>query len=125
MKYAAPAIAAAGGGEIVNVSSVFADRGGNSAEYVSAKHGIRGLTRAAAIRFAARGVRVNELQPGVTWTDMTEANPEGMQEVADRGIPRARIGESREIATAVAFLLSEEASYVTGAHLAVDGGFLA
>jgi len=125
VKYADPAIAAAGGGAIVNVSSVFDDRGGNSAEYVSAKHGIRGLTRAAAIQFAARGVRVNELQPGVIWTDMTEANPEGMQEVADRGIPRARIGESREIATAVAFLLSEEASYVTGAHLAVDGGFLA
>jgi NAD(P)-dependent dehydrogenase (short-subunit alcohol dehydrogenase family) len=104
---------------------VFADRGGNSAEYVSAKHGIRGLTRAAAIQFAARGVRVNKLQPDVIWTDMTEANPEGMHEVADRGIPLGRIGESREIATAVAFLLSDDASYVTGAHLAVDGGFLA
>jgi NAD(P)-dependent dehydrogenase (short-subunit alcohol dehydrogenase family) len=124
VKYAAPAIAAAGGGAIVNVSSVFADRGGNSTEYVSAKHGIRGLTRAAAIQYAAKGVRINELQPGVIWTDMTNADPDGTQEVANRGIPAGRIGDSREVATAIAFLLSDDASYIVGAHLAVDGGFL-
>jgi NAD(P)-dependent dehydrogenase (short-subunit alcohol dehydrogenase family) len=124
VKYAAAAIVAAGGGAIVNVSSVFADRGGNSTDYVSAKHGIRGLTRAAAIQYASKGVRINELQPGVIWTDMTNADPEGTHEVAKRGIPAGRIGDSREVATAIAFLLSDDASYIVGAHLAVDGGFL-
>ncbi|WP_234380099.1 SDR family NAD(P)-dependent oxidoreductase [Streptomyces sp. CMB-StM0423] len=125
LKYEVPAILEAGGGAVVNVSSVFADRGGPTPEYSSAKHGIRGLTRSAAIEFGARGVRVNELQPGVIDTEMTQANPGGTQQVADTGIPMRRVGTGDEIATAVAFLLSDEASYINGAHLAVDGGFLA
>jgi len=125
LKYEIPAILDAGGGAIVNVSSVFADRGGPTPEYSSAKHGIRGLTRSAAIEFGARGVRVNELQPGVIDTEMTQANPAGTQRVAETGIPMRRVGTGEEIATAVAFLLSDEASYINGAHLAVDGGFLA
>lgn len=90
-----------------------------------AADGIRGLTRSAAIEFGGTGVRVNELRPGVIDTDMTQANPEGTQAVADTGIPMRRVGTGDEIATAVAFLLSDEASYINGAHLAVDGGFLA
>ncbi|MEV6424897.1 SDR family NAD(P)-dependent oxidoreductase [Streptomyces sp. NPDC051662] len=125
LKYQIPAIIEAGGGAIVNVSSVFADRGGPTVEYSSAKHAIRGLTRTAAKEYAARGVRINELQPGVIDTEMTQANPDGTQEVAELGIPMRRIGRGEEIATAVAFLLSDDASYITGAHLAVDGGFLA
>jgi NAD(P)-dependent dehydrogenase (short-subunit alcohol dehydrogenase family) len=125
IKYEIPPMLAAGGGAIVNVSSVFADRGGPSADYSSAKHAVRGLTRATARDHAARGIRVNELQPGVIDTEMTQANPEGTQAVADRGIPMRRVGAAPEVATAVAFLLSDDASYITGAHLAVDGGFLA
>jgi NAD(P)-dependent dehydrogenase (short-subunit alcohol dehydrogenase family) len=125
LKYEIPAILAAGGGAIVNISSVFADRGGPTADYSSAKHGIRGLTRTAAIQFGRQGIRFNELQPGVIDTEMTQADPEGAQEVAERGIPLGRVGTGEEIATAVAFLLSDEASYINGAHLAVDGGFLA
>jgi NAD(P)-dependent dehydrogenase (short-subunit alcohol dehydrogenase family) len=125
MKYAIPHLLAAGGGSIVNVSSVFADRGGPTPEYSSAKHAVRGLTTSAAIEYGRQGIRVNELQPGVIDTEMTQGNREGAQQVADRGIPLKRLGTGREIATAVAFLLSDDASYVNGAHLAVDGGFLA
>jgi NAD(P)-dependent dehydrogenase (short-subunit alcohol dehydrogenase family) len=125
MKYEVPPILTAGGGAIVNVSSVFADRGGPSADYASAKHAIRGLTRTAAKDYAACGIRVNELQPGVIDTELTQADPEGTQAVADRGIPLKRVGTAREAATSIAFLLSDDASYITGAHLAVDGGFLA
>jgi len=125
MKYEIPPILAAGGGAIVNVSSVFADRGGPSADYSSAKHAIRGLTRTTAKDYAARGIRVNELQPGVIDTEMTQDNPEGTRRVAETGIPLRRVGTAREVAAAVAFLLSDDASYITGAHLAADGGFLA
>ncbi|MFJ8948397.1 SDR family NAD(P)-dependent oxidoreductase [Streptomyces sp. NPDC102395] len=119
-----PAILTAGGGSIVNVSSVFADRA-LTVDYSAAKHGIRGLTRSAAQQYGPLGIRVNELQPGVVWADLTRAHPEGTQSVADRGIPLKRIGEPDEIAAAIAFLLSDDARYVTAAHLAVDGGFLA
>jgi NAD(P)-dependent dehydrogenase (short-subunit alcohol dehydrogenase family) len=125
LKYEIPAILESGGGSIVNISSVFADRGGPTVEYSTAKHAIRGLTRTAAKEYGPRGIRINELQPGVIDSEMTQANPETTQEIASRGVPLGRIGTGEEIATAVAFLLSDDASYITGAHLAVDGGFLA
>ena len=73
---------------------------------------------------APRSACINELQPGAIDTEMTQGNPEGVQKVVDRGIPLGRVGRGDEIATAIAFLLSDDASYITGAHLAVDGGFL-
>ncbi|WP_431946222.1 SDR family NAD(P)-dependent oxidoreductase [Actinacidiphila sp. bgisy167] len=125
MKAELPAIHASGGGAIVNVSSVFADRGlPLRAAYSASKHGIRGITRSAAQDWAARGVRINELQPGVIATPMLDAANEGEAEGIAAAIAARRVGEPREIATAVAFLLSDDASYITGAHLAVDGGFL-
>jgi NAD(P)-dependent dehydrogenase (short-subunit alcohol dehydrogenase family) len=125
LKAELPAIAAAGGGAVVNVSSVYADRGlPLRAAYSASKHGVRGLTRSAARDWAARGIRINELQPGVIETPMLHVGPPGEVDNIAAGIPAGRIGEPREIATAVAFLLSGDASYITGAHLAVDGGFL-
>jgi NAD(P)-dependent dehydrogenase (short-subunit alcohol dehydrogenase family) len=125
LRYEIPAMLASGGGSIVNISSVFADLGGPAVQYSTAKHGIRGLTRSAAKEYGTRGIRINELQPGIIESEMTAADPEGTQRVAEHGVPMGRIGTGEEIAAAVAFLLSDEASYITGAHLAVDGGFLA
>ncbi|WP_046495328.1 SDR family NAD(P)-dependent oxidoreductase [Streptomyces odonnellii] len=125
MKAELPAIEASGGGAIVNVSSVYADRGlPFRAAYSASKHGIRGITRSAANDWAARGVRINELQPGVIATPMLDAATQQETEATAAVIAAKRLGEPREIATAVAFLLSDDASYITGAHLAVDGGFL-
>ncbi len=103
---------------------MFADRGGLSRDYVGSKHGVRGITRSAAAEYGRQGIRINELQPGVILTELTEANLEATQEVVDRGIPMGRMGTGEEIAGAIAFLLSDDAAYITGAHLAVDGGFL-
>jgi NAD(P)-dependent dehydrogenase (short-subunit alcohol dehydrogenase family) len=91
--------------------------------YSARKHGVRGLTRSTARDWAARGIRVNQRQPGVIETPMLHVGPPGEGD----HIPAGRAGEPREpreIATAVAFLLSGDASYITGAHLAVGGGWL-
>lgn len=125
MKVQLPAIERAGGGAIVNVSSVFADRGlPLRAAYTASKHAIRGLTRSTALDWASRGIRTNELQPGVIDTPMSAGSP-GETEKIKQGIAAKRLGQGREVAKAIAFLLSDEASYVVGCHLAVDGGFLA
>src|SRR6185369_15165320 len=81
-------------------------------------HAIRGLTSTAAQDYAAKGLRINELQPGVILTEMTQPNVESTRAVADRGILMRRIGTGREVATAIAFLLSDDASYITGQRLA-------
>ncbi|MGC5311840.1 SDR family NAD(P)-dependent oxidoreductase [Micromonospora zamorensis] len=124
MKHQIPAMTAAGGGAIVNISSVFGDRGlARRAAYSASKHGIRGLTRSAAVDWAQHGIRINELQPGVIAVPRQQGNAAEVAKIAE-AIPVRRVGSGREIATAVCFLLSDEASYITGAHLAVDGGFL-
>ena len=125
LKAQLPAIAAAGGGAVVNVSSVFADRAlPFRTAYTASKHAVRGLTRSAARDWAGRGIRVNELQPGVIDTPMLHGPGSQADQIA-ASVPMAPLGQPQEIATAVAVLLSDDASYITGAHLTVDGGFLA
>ena len=124
LKYQIPAILTSGGGAIVNVSSVFSDRGlPQHAPYTASKHGVHGLTRAAAHDYAAENIRINELLPGVIDTPMLDTN-RGMVDQMTAFIPQRRLGQPREVARAVCFLLSDEASYMTGARVSVDGGFL-
>jgi NAD(P)-dependent dehydrogenase (short-subunit alcohol dehydrogenase family) len=124
LKFQIPAIIAAGGGSIVNVSSVFSDRGlSQHAPYTASKHGIHGLTRAAAHDYAADNVRINELLPGVIDTPMLDSN-RGMVDQMTAFFPQRRLGQPAEVARAICFLLGEGASYMTGARVAVDGGFL-
>ncbi|MGV3768957.1 MAG: SDR family NAD(P)-dependent oxidoreductase [Sphingobium phenoxybenzoativorans] len=125
MRYEIPAILAAGGGAIVNISSVFAHKGfADRSAYSASKHAVIGLTRSATLDYASKGLRVNTLSPGVIDTPMLDVDRESSNQFAQY-IPARRIGRPEEIATAVAFLLSDDASYVNGAELIVDGGFLA
>lgn len=107
-------------GRIVNVSSVVAERANpGQANYVAAKAGLLGLTRTVAREMGKRGITVNAVTPGVIETEMTAGV------VADgltTAIPAGRTGRPEEVAAAVAFLVSEEAAYINGATLSVDGG---
>jgi len=111
------------GGRIVNMSSVVALRGNISqANYAAAKAGIIGFTKSTARELASRGVTVNAVAPGLINTDMTAALPEKVKEVMLQEIPAGRMGTPEDVANAVAFLVSDEAAYITGQVLSVNGG---
>ena len=119
----------AGGGAIVNIASIYAELGGHKrAAYTAAKAGLLGLTRTAAVEWAGRGIRVNAVGPGYvrvpTLERMTAAGEVDLEPIVAR-IPLGRLAEPEDIARAVRFLGSEEASYITGQVLYVDGGLLA
>jgi NAD(P)-dependent dehydrogenase (short-subunit alcohol dehydrogenase family) len=111
-----------GSGAIVNTSSMLgAAAMPDNGAYVAAKHGVHGLTRAAALELGGTGIRVNAIAPGVTRTGMTSAVSDELL----RAVPLGRIAEPDEIAAAVVWLCSPEASYITGSVLVADGGWLA
>lgn len=110
-------------GRIINLSSVVGLHGNaGQSNYAASKAGLIGLTKSLAKEFAARGVTVNAVAPGFIETDMTAAMPEAAKTAALAAVPAGRIGEPAEVAHAVAFLASEEAAYITGQVLCVDGG---
>ncbi len=130
MKYEVKAMLGAGGGAIVNTASSLAQVGlANASDYCSAKHGLLGLTRAAGADYGTKGIRINAILPGITRTPMIIRLSEdpALSETFDRLRMRhsmGRFGEPSEIGEAVAWLLSEQASFVNGAAIAVDGGYL-
>lgn len=130
IKYQVRAMLASGGGAIVNTASSLGQVAiPCAAEYVTAKHGVIGLTRAAGADYGARGVRVNAVLPGITKTPlierlMSEPSFAAMKDKLLARHPMGRFGEPSEVGEAVAWLLSDAASFVNGAAVPCDGGYL-
>lgn len=110
-------------GRIVNISSIVGLNGNaGQSNYAASKAGVIGLTKSVAKELAARSVTVNAVAPGFIATDMTDAMPEKAKEAVLGSIPMKRVGAGEDIANAVAFLASDEAAYITGEVIRVDGG---
>lgn len=130
IKHQVPAMLASGGGAIVNTASNLGLVAiPNGAEYIAAKHGVIGLTRAAAVDYAKKGVRINAVLPGVTQTPMVERLMEDpsffeMFETIRKAHPIGRLAKPDEVAATATWLLSDAASYVVGAAIVVDGGYV-
>jgi len=128
MRYGIPAILASGGGSIVNVSSILGLVGWATAPaYVASKHAVSGLTKAAAVEYAQQGIRVNSVHPGFIETPLlTKAGitpgSDGYNFIASKHAMN-RLGVAEEVANLIVWLCSDEASFMTGSNVAVDGGY--
>ena len=127
MKYGAALIEQHGGGSIVSLSSIMGLVGGSAPGYTASKHGVLGLTRNYALMYGGRGVRVNCVNPGYIETPMTELmlSDEARREDAVGLHPIGRLGKAEDVANAILFLASDDASFITGVALPVDGGYTA
>lgn len=126
MRCEIPAMIAAGGGSIVNTSSILGLVGDPFAgPYVAAKHGVTGLTKAAALAYAEQGVRINSIHPGYIDTPLLKNLPEGSYAGLVAKHPIGRLGTAAEVAELALFLFSDRASFITGAQYTVDGGYTA
>jgi 3-oxoacyl-[acyl-carrier protein] reductase len=123
IQQALPTMMKARAGRIISISSVVAQSGNaGQANYVAAKAGLIGLTKAIAIEIASRNVTVNAVAPGFIETPMTDVLPDKVKEELKTRIPLGRMGSARDVAAAIVFLASDEACYITGHVLNVNGG---
>ncbi len=126
MKYEIEMMLKTGGGSIVNIASVFAYSGSEGRSgYIASSHGLVGLTKTAALEYAANKIRINCVCPGGVASDTSDPLAEEYKEKYASMLPMQRLGEPIEMAMPVLFLCSEEASFITGAVLPVDGGWSA
>ncbi|AHM02520.1 3-oxoacyl-[acyl-carrier protein] reductase [Roseibacterium elongatum DSM 19469] len=127
MRYAIPAMIAGGGGAIVNISSILGSVGfATASPYVASKHALLGLTRTAAIEHAPDNIRVNAVGPGFIHTPLIDTHLDpATQEALAAMHPVGRMGTSDEVASLTCYLLSDQASFVTGSYHLVDGGYTA
>ena len=124
MKYEIAAMLAGGGGAIVNMSSTAGLRGvPGIGAYTASKHGVLGLTKSAALDYASRGVRVNAVAPGPIGSKPLQLTDEQRERLVG-AVPLRRVGRPEEVAAAVVWLCSDQASFITGATIPIDGGKL-
>jgi len=126
MKYELPAMLASGGGSIVNMASILGSVGWTgSIAYVAAKHALLGMTRTTAMEYATRGIRVNAVGPAFIDTPLLSGLEPAVRESLVGLHPIGRLGTADEVAALTCFLLSKEASFITGSYHLVDGGYTA
>lgn len=126
MKHVVPVMQKNRKGAIVNISSIWGTIGApGAAAYHASKGAVRTMTKNAALTYVGDGIRVNSVHPGITRTPMVDAQSEELNDLVVSGTPMKRMGKPIELAYAILYLASDEASYTTGAELYVDGGFLA
>jgi NAD(P)-dependent dehydrogenase (short-subunit alcohol dehydrogenase family) len=128
-KYAIPYILKTGSGSVVNISSIMGMLGGPAHPYNTSKGGIRNMTKSDAFLYSRKGIRFNSVHPGYIitplFTNMASKEPDGLEAAIKREggkIPMGRMGQAEEIANGILFLASDEASYITGVELIIDGG---
>ena len=126
MRAVIPHMQRTGGGSIVNVSSIWGVTGiAGAAAYQATKGGVITLSRNAAISYVQDKIRVNTVNPGITWTPLVERQGKEINDAVVAAVPMKRWGEAHEIAQGILYLASDEATYTTGTELAIDGGYLA
>ena len=126
MKHSAPAMRDSGGGSIVNISSTAGLTAHTYAAYTASKWGLRGLTKTAVLEFASWNIRVNSIHPGlIDDTGFARDGGEAFREAARQAVPLGRLGLPQDTAQLVLFLASDESSYINGAEIGIDGGYIA